>query len=107
MRTSWTGRCPRLTREEDDEAESEATVRSGSMAASAIGLAFSVPTDVGRVTAAASWGRYERSALGGSTRPSRGGRGPRGTGCLPGGAVEMPLEAEGRTTWCRTLIKRA
>ncbi|MCU1490269.1 MAG: helicase domain protein, partial [Acidimicrobiaceae bacterium] len=39
-----------------------ATVRSGSMAASAIGLAFSVPTDVDVISVTASWGRYERRA---------------------------------------------
>ena len=46
---------------DDDDAESDATVRSGSMAASAIGLAFSVPADVDACWSRRPWGRYERT----------------------------------------------
>jgi hypothetical protein len=80
--------------EEDDDPESEATVRSGSMAASAIGLAFSVPTNINRVTAVASWGRYERKAS--EVHETEQGR-PRVTWhrVPSGGPVEIPLEVEG------------
>jgi Helicase conserved C-terminal domain len=39
----------------------EATVRSGSRAASSMGMSFSVPTDVNNVVISASWGRYDRA----------------------------------------------
>ncbi|KUO15927.1 DISARM system helicase DrmA [Streptomyces dysideae] len=46
---------------DDDEApEAPAAVRSGSMAASALGLSFMVPADVAAVVVKAEWGRYER-----------------------------------------------
>ena len=80
--------------EEDDDPESEATVRSGSMAASAIGLAFSVPTDVSRVAAVASWGRYERRAS--EVHETEQGRARVTWHRVPsGGPVEIPLEVEG------------
>lgn len=44
----------------DTDVESEATVRAGTMAASAIGVSFFVPEDVDAVLVAAEWGRYER-----------------------------------------------
>jgi len=80
--------------EEDDDAEGEATVRSGSMAASAIGLAFSVPADTSRVLASASWGKYERKPS--AVHETEQGR-PRTTWhrVPSGGEVEIPLEAEG------------
>ena len=63
------------------------------MAASAIGLAFSVPTDISRVAAVASWGRYERKASE-VHETEQGRRGSRGTGAFRG-PVEIPLEVEG------------
>jgi len=49
-----------LTDDPDDtDVEPEATVRAGSMAASSLGLSFSVPAGVDTVRATASWGRYE------------------------------------------------
>ncbi len=80
--------------EEDDDPESEASVRSGSMAASAIGLAFSVPADVSRVSAVASWGRYERRAS--EVHETEQGRARVTWHRVPsGGPVEIPLEEEG------------
>jgi hypothetical protein len=80
--------------DEDDEAESEATVRSGSMAASAIGLAFSVPADISRVTATASWGRYERRPS--EVHETEQGRARMTWHRVPsGGEVEIPLDVEG------------
>jgi hypothetical protein len=77
----------------DDEAESDATVRSGSMAASAIGLAFSVPSDVDVIAVTASWGRYQRA-------PSEIHETPQGRPSTTwhrvqaGGTVEIRLDAE-------------
>jgi len=53
---------PGLDLEPDDSADAPtpAAVRGRAMAASSLGLAFAVPPDVGAVTVAASWGRYER-----------------------------------------------
>jgi hypothetical protein len=80
--------------EDDDEPEDEATIRSGSMAASAIGLAFSVSADTSRVTAVASWGRYERKPS--PVHETEQGR-PRTTWQrIPsGGELEIPLDVEG------------
>jgi hypothetical protein len=77
----------------DEAAESEATVRSGSMAASAVGLAFSVPLDVHAVTVAARWGRYQRAPS--EIHETEQGR-PRTTWQRhqAGGEVEVPLDAE-------------
>jgi hypothetical protein len=76
-----------------DDAESEATVRSGSMAASAIGLAFSVPADVDAVLVKATWGRYQQAPS--HTHETEQGR-PRMTWQRHpgGGAVEVPLATE-------------
>jgi hypothetical protein len=77
----------------EDDPESETTVRSGSMAASAIGLAFSVPADVHGVKVAASWGRYQRAPS--EIHETEQGR-PRTTWrrVQAGGEVEIPLDAE-------------
>jgi hypothetical protein len=77
----------------EDEPESEAAERSGSMAASAIGLAFSVPADISRVSTLASWGRYERGPS--KIHETEQGR-PRTTWhrVPSGGSVEIPLGAE-------------
>ncbi len=47
--------------EADDDPPSQASVRTGTMAASAIGLGFSVPADVDQVLVTAEWGRYQRA----------------------------------------------
>ncbi|MGV9892996.1 DISARM system helicase DrmA [Streptomyces tendae] len=47
--------------DDDDAPEAPAAVRSGSMAASALGLSFAVPSDVDAVSVVAEWGRYERA----------------------------------------------
>lgn len=79
--------------DEEDDAESESTIRSGSMAASAIGLAFSVPADISRVTARASWGRYEPDQS--KIHETEQGRARRTWHRrLSGGEVEIPLEIE-------------
>ncbi len=79
---------------EDEEAEADATVRSGSMAASAIGLAFAVPETVDVISVAASWGRYVRA-------PSQQHQTPQGRPATTwhrvqaGGSVEIRTDAEG------------
>ena len=79
---------------DDSDVESEAVVRSGSMAASAIGLSFIVPDDTDTVLAEAAWGRYERAPS--EVHVTEQGR-PRTvwkrSPC--GGRVEIPLDAEG------------
>ncbi|HWG73892.1 MAG TPA: hypothetical protein VG184_07545 [Acidimicrobiales bacterium] len=48
---------------DDHEApEPQASVRAGSMAASAMGLTFSVPASVDSLSLTAGWGRYERAS---------------------------------------------
>ncbi|MDA8045302.1 MAG: DISARM system helicase DrmA [Actinomycetota bacterium] len=48
--------------DDDPEApESQASVRSGTMAASSLGLSFEVPDNIDAVRVTASWGRYQRS----------------------------------------------
>ncbi|MEF9411944.1 DISARM system helicase DrmA [Rhodococcus sp. IITD102] len=47
---------------DDVDPPSEATVRSGSRAASSMGLSFSVPHDVDTVVVSAEWGRYAKTA---------------------------------------------
>jgi hypothetical protein len=80
--------------EADDEPDSDAAVRSGSMAASAIGLAFSAPADVNQVVATASWGRYERGPS--EVHVTEQGRARITWHRIPsGGEVEIPLDAEG------------
>jgi hypothetical protein len=44
----------------DTDVESEASIRAGTLAASAIGMSFFVPDDVDAVLVTAEWGRYER-----------------------------------------------
>jgi hypothetical protein len=78
----------------EDRPESETTVRSGSMAASAMGLAFLIPADVDVVSVTASWGRYQRAPS--EIHETEQGR-PRTTWhrVQSGGEVEIPLDAEG------------
>jgi Helicase conserved C-terminal domain len=79
---------------EDEGAEADATVRSGSMAASAVGLAFSVPTTVDVISVAASWGRYERAPSAVHETPT--GRTATTWHRVPaGGPVEVRTDAEG------------
>ena len=79
---------------EEEGAEADATVRSGSMSASAIGLAFSVPATVDVISVVAKWGRYERS-------PSETHETPTGRAAVTwhrvpaGGSVEVRTDAEG------------
>ena len=79
---------------EEEGAEADATVRSGSMSASAIGLAFSVAATVDAISVTASWGRYERS-------PSQTHETPQGRAAITwhrvpaGGAVAVRTDAEG------------
>ena len=79
---------------EEEGAEADATVRSGSMSASAIGLAFSVPATVDVISVVAKWGRYERS-------PSETHETPTGRAAITwhrvpaGGSVEVRTDAEG------------
>lgn len=50
-----------LTDDADDtDVESGAAVRAGTMAASSLGLAFSVPADADEIVVTARWGRYEQ-----------------------------------------------
>ncbi|HEX3424737.1 MAG TPA: hypothetical protein VHT30_01305, partial [Acidimicrobiales bacterium] len=46
--------------EDLEDPEPAAVVRSGRMAASALGLSFSVPTSVDAISVTANWGRYSR-----------------------------------------------
>jgi hypothetical protein len=50
--------------EDIEEPESQASVRAGTMAASSLGLTFSVPSDVDAVRVVAEWGRYQRGPSG-------------------------------------------
>ena len=77
----------------EEVAESETTVRSGSMAASAIGLAFSVPSDVHVIHVEAFWGRYQQALSEVHETPT--GR-PSMTWhrVQAGGSVEIPLDTE-------------
>ncbi|MGH3279080.1 MAG: DISARM system helicase DrmA, partial [Trebonia sp.] len=80
--------------EEEEGAEADATVRSGSMAASAIGLAFSVPSTVDVISVTASWGRYERAPS--ETHETPTGRAATTWHRVPaGGSVEVRTDAEG------------
>jgi hypothetical protein len=79
---------------EDEDAEPEATVRSGTMAASALGLAFFVPTDVDVITVVASWGRYERKAS--EVHETEQGQARKTWHRVPGGGtVDVRVDAEG------------
>jgi hypothetical protein len=77
----------------DTDVESEATVRAGTLAASAIGMSFSVPDDVDGVLVAAEWGRYERVPS--ELHETEQGR-PRTVWkrCPAGGSVPVPLGVE-------------
>ena len=79
---------------EEEGAEADATVRSGSMSASAIGLAFSVPATVDVISVVAKWGRYERSPS--ETHETPTGRAATTWHRVPaGGSVEVRTDAEG------------
>ncbi len=77
----------------DTDVEPAASVRAGTMAASSLGLSFSVPADVEGITVEARWGRYER-------RPSQHHETEQGrprtvwTRVPSGGEVVVPLGAE-------------
>ena len=43
-----------------DDTPSEATVRSGSRAASSMGMSFSVPKEIDTIVVSATWGRYSK-----------------------------------------------
>ena len=60
---------------------------------SAIGSAFSVPTNITRVTAVASWGRYERRAS--DIHETEQGRARITWHRVPTGPGRVPLEEEG------------
>ncbi|MDH6291896.1 DISARM system helicase DrmA [Rhodococcus opacus] len=47
---------------DDVDAPPEATIRSGSRAASSMGMSFSVPRDVDTVVVSGTWGRYSKTA---------------------------------------------
>ncbi|MFD4644828.1 DISARM system helicase DrmA [Streptomyces sp. NPDC058441] len=79
--------------DDDDAPEAPAAVRSGSMAASALGLSFAVPAHVSAVVVTAEWGRYERVQsevhLTEQGKPRRVWRRR-----AAGGTVEVRLEAD-------------
>lgn len=56
--------------EDGDDVEPEATARFGSMAASSLGLSFTVPDDVDVVAVEAAWGRYARAAADSQETPT-------------------------------------
>jgi hypothetical protein len=79
---------------DEEGAEADATVRSGSMAASAIGLAFSVPETVDVISVSAAWGRYVRAPSDQHETPQ--GRPATTWHRVPaGGSVEVRVDAEG------------
>jgi hypothetical protein len=51
-----------LSLDDGTETPSPAAIRGRAMAASSLGLVFSVPPEVDRISVDASWGRYERGA---------------------------------------------
>jgi hypothetical protein len=78
---------------EEEDAEPEATVRSGSMSASALGLAFMVPTDVDVISVTAGWGRYESKPS--EVHETEQGRARRTWQRVPsGGTKEVRLDEE-------------
>lgn len=79
---------------DDDDAESDTTIRSGSMAASAIGLAFSVSRDVDVVSVEAKWGRYFRAPSAVHETEQRRAR-TTWQRHPAGGTVEVRLDVEG------------
>lgn len=78
---------------DDTDVEPAATVRAGTMAASSLGLSFSVPADVDEIAVEARWARYER-------RPSEHHQTEQGrprtvwTRVPTGGKVIVPLVVE-------------
>lgn len=84
--------------EDGDAAVPVAAVRSGGMAASALGLSFLVPASVNVVVVEASWGRYERAAsetqLTETGRPARVWKRQQA-----GGQVEVRLDAPAEETY--------
>ncbi|MFH8681261.1 DISARM system helicase DrmA [Streptomyces lydicus] len=79
--------------DDDDAPESPAAVRSGSMAASALGLSFAVPSDVDTVTVVAEWGRYDRARS--EVHLTEQGKPRRVWKRHPaGGSVTVPLDAD-------------
>jgi hypothetical protein len=84
-----------LVSDEDSEAAPAAAIRTRAMAASSIGLAFTIPAEVDRVTVTASWGRYERGPS--ETHTTDTGRPATVWKRIPaGGTVEIPTDRDGR-----------
>jgi hypothetical protein len=76
------------------DVESQAATRSGSMAASSLGLTFMVPVEVDTLAVTAGWGRYERQPS--QTHETEQGRARTVWRRTPaGGSVEIPLDVEG------------
>ncbi len=100
-----------LTDDPDDtDVEPEATVRAGSMAASSLGLSFSVPADVDTVSVTASWGRYERGPS--QVHQTEQGRPRTVWRRVPaGGTCDVSVEVEGEgegspdPSWDRVLLR--
>jgi len=81
--------------EGDDERPSTAAVRTRTMAASSLGLSFTVPPDVDVVLVTASWGRYEKTASEHHETP-QGRKARVWRRASAGGEVEVRLEDEGK-----------
>lgn len=80
--------------DDEDDVEPEATVRAGSMAASSLGLSFSVGAAIDVIAVTASWGRYERRPS--ETQQTEHGRPRTVWHRVPaGGTVEVRLDADG------------
>lgn len=80
--------------DDPEGAPSPAAVRTRSMAASSLGLAFAVPTDVDRLAVTARWGRYERTRS--ESRETPTGRPQVVWRRVPvEGTIELPVDAEG------------
>jgi len=77
-----------------DDTPSEATVRSGSRAASSMGMSFSVPKEIDTIVVSATWGRY--SKVESQIYETEQGR-PRRVWCREsrGGSVEVDIAAAG------------
>jgi hypothetical protein len=88
---------PTLELDDDGDAESpsSAAIRTRAMAASSLGLACSVPTDVDAIVVTASWGRYERGTS--ETHTTDTGKPRTVWKRVPaGGQVEVPTFADDR-----------
>jgi hypothetical protein len=80
---------------DDADPPSAAAVRTRAMAASSLGLVFSVPRDVDTIVVTASWGRYERGPSDHHTTET--GRPRVVWKRVPtGGSVEVPTDADAR-----------